>query len=80
MVNEVEVANYKCERRERDEGVEYVLSFKSEYGEGGHSGGPVLGTGGGVVAVITEGHPGWLRATEIGAVLTSLSIVFQTDV
>ena len=77
LVNVVEIGEYECEpARERDDGVEWVLRFKSEHGEGGHSGGPVLATGGGVVAVITEGHPGWLRATEVGALLASMSIAF----
>ena len=78
-MNVVEIANYGCEpARERDDGLEWVLRFKSEFVEGGHSGGPVLAIGGGVVAVITEGHPGWLRATEVRALLPCLKIAFPT--
>ena len=79
LVNVVEIGEYECETpRERDDGVECVLRFKSLFGEGGHSGGPVLATGGGVVAVITEGHPGWLRATEIRALLPYIGLAFPT--
>jgi len=45
------------------------MRFNSDFSEGGHSGGPVLADNGGVVAVMTEGHYGWVRATEIIALL-----------
>jgi|SRR6266542_4677957 len=57
------------EPKQRDDGVEQVLRFDSPWSEGGHSGGPVLGLGGGVIAVIVEGHEGWLRATSSHALL-----------
>ncbi|HUF09486.1 MAG TPA: serine protease [Rhodothermales bacterium] len=77
VVNVVEINAYECEpARERDDGVEWLLRFNSDWGEGGHSGGPVLSVGGGVVAVITEGHEGWLRATEIRGLLPAMRIEF----
>ena len=75
----VEIASYECEEpRERADGTEWVLRFNTNFSEGGHSGGPVLGTGGGVVAVITEGHNGWVRATEIRALLPYITFVFPS--
>ncbi|MEQ1598043.1 MAG: serine protease [Methylotenera sp.] len=66
----VDIPTYECEQpRERSDGTEWTLKFDSNLSEGGHSGGPVLATGGGVVAVMIEGHAGWLRATEIRALL-----------
>lgn len=73
----VDIPNYECEApRERADGTEWVLRFNTDFSEGGHSGGPVLGAGGGVVAFITEGHEGWVRATEIRALLPFVSFVF----
>jgi hypothetical protein len=79
IVAVVEVPTYECEpARERDDGVEFVLRFESGVSEGGHSGGPVLATGGGVLAVITEGHVGWVRATEIRALLPYVTFHFPS--
>jgi V8-like Glu-specific endopeptidase len=73
----IEIPTYECEEpRERTDGTEWVLRFNTQFSEGGHSGGPVLGAGGGVVAVITEGNPGWVRATEIRALLPYVSFAF----
>lgn len=77
LVAVVEIPEYECEApRERDDGPERVLRFNSDLSEGGHSGGPLLATGGGVVAVITEGHDGWVRATEIRALLPYVTFRF----
>ena len=67
VVAVVDIPSYECEpARERNDGTEWLLRFNSDLTEHGHSGGPVLATGGGVVAVIIEGSPGcWVRATEI---------------
>lgn len=46
--------------------------------EPGHSGGPVIGTWGGVVAVIIEGGSDerWFRATEINSLLPYVTFAF----
>jgi Trypsin-like peptidase domain len=64
------------EPRERDDGLEYLLRFDSPVSEPGHSGGPVLGLGGGVVAVITEGNEGWVRATGIETLMALVEMRF----
>jgi hypothetical protein len=46
------IPSYERERRIRDEGDESVIVFDAPWMEGGHSGGPVFGEGGGVVAVL----------------------------
>ena len=77
VVAVMEINQYECEPpRERSDGTEWVLRFGTDFSEGGHSGGPVLAVGGGVVAVITEGHEGWVRATEIRALLPYVSFAF----
>jgi hypothetical protein len=66
----IDIPSYTLEEpKERDDGVEHVLRFDSPSSEFGHSGGPVLGIGGGVIAVIVEGHDGWVRATSVQALL-----------
>jgi hypothetical protein len=75
LVAVVDIPEYECEGpRERSDGTEWVLRFPSQVAEGGHSGGPVLGAGGGVVAILTEGHTGWLRATEVRALLPYVTL------
>ncbi len=49
------VPNYQFETRSRDVGDEKLLFFDAPFAEGGHSGGPLLGEGAGVVAVVIEG-------------------------
>jgi hypothetical protein len=79
LVAVVEIPEYECEApRERDGCIEWVLRFNTDPSEGGHSGGPVLATGGGVVAIITEGHNGWVRATEIRALLPYVTFQFPS--
>lgn len=73
----VDLPSYTLEEpRERDDGLEQLLRFDSPVSEPGHSGGPVLGLGGGVVAVITEGHEGWARATGIETLMTLVEMHF----
>lgn len=65
--------------RERNDGTERLLRFEGLPYEPGHSGGPVIGTWGGVVGVIIEGdnkEGGWFRATEISALLPFVSFTF----
>jgi hypothetical protein len=70
-------ADFKCEEpRERHDGTEWVIRFDDPHCQPGHSGGPVLGMGGGVVAVITEGGEGWFRATEIQSLLPYVTFQF----
>lgn len=77
VVAVVDIPSYECDPpRERADGLEWILRFDSDLSEGGHSGGPVLGAGGGVVAVITEGHAGWVRATEIRSLLPYATLKF----
>lgn len=52
FVNQVE--SYEREGRMRDSGDESLIVFNAPWMEGGHSGGPVFGEGGGVVAVLIE--------------------------
>lgn len=52
VVNNVPV--FVMEQRERPEGVEELVVFEVDFAESGHSGGPVLGLGGGVVGVVIE--------------------------
>ena len=80
LVRVVDIPKYEIEaEKERDDGPERVLRFDSSFAEAGHSGGPVLGIGGGVLAVIVEGGPGWLRATEIHALLPYIHFCFPTE-
>jgi hypothetical protein len=65
--------------RLRDDGMEQLLRFEGTHYESGHSGGPVIGTWGGVVGVIIEGDNdkgSWFRATEISALLPYISFPF----
>ena len=48
------VPSYEREKRIRDTGEEALITFDAPWMEGGHSGGPVFGEGGGVVAVLIE--------------------------
>jgi hypothetical protein len=67
--------------RQRAEGTERLLRFEGLPYEPGHSGGPVIGTWGGVVGVIIEGdneNGSWFRATEISALLPYISFAFPS--
>lgn len=79
VVAVVDIPAYECEPpRERHDGTEWVMRFDSDLSETGHSGGPVLAAGGGVVAVITEGYQGWVRATEIRSLLPYVTMQFPS--
>ncbi len=49
-----QVTSYEREERTRNTGDESLIVFDAPWMEGGHSGGPVFGEGGGVVAVLIE--------------------------
>lgn len=75
-----DIPKYECdEPRERHDGTEWVIRFGSNFSEPGHSGGPVLAAGGGVVAIITQGHDVWCRATEIRCLLPYLTFQFEEN-
>lgn len=77
VVAVVDIPAYQLEDiRHRREGNEQLLRFQTPFAETGHSGGPVLGIGGGVMAVIVEGHEGWARATDIQALLPHVVMQF----
>ena len=75
-----DIPKYQLEPvRERQEGDEQLLRFESPFIEAGHSGGPVLAIGGGVVSVIIEGHTKWARATDIHSLMPYVKMHFPTD-
>jgi S1-C subfamily serine protease len=68
------VPSFSTERRERSDGYEDVVIFDSNFTEGGHSGGPVFGSGGGVVGVILEQYEtGKTHATALAPLLQQLT-------
>jgi Trypsin-like peptidase domain len=71
------VATFDTEQRDRPDGREELVIFQADFAEGGHSGGPVLGVGGGVVGVVIEyfdSGKGWrVRATAIEPLLRKLT-------
>jgi hypothetical protein len=74
------VQKWEIERRTR-KSVEEAILFPSEYVEGGHSGGPLLGLGGGVVGIVVEaiqsmGEP-YARGTSILSLLDGLEMCSQ---
>jgi len=50
----VAIPAFEIEVRERTDSNEELIVFESEFSEGGHSGGPIIGDGAGVVGVIIE--------------------------
>ena len=48
------IIEYEIEIRERDIGNETIISFEDNAAEGGNSGAPLCGEGGGVVGVIIQ--------------------------
>ncbi len=70
------VPSFWSERRDRTVGTEEVICFDAQFSEGGHSGGPVLGTGGGVIGVVIEnfreGDRLIARATSIAPIVARL--------
>ena len=77
------IQNYTVEHRERSN-VETLLHFPAKYAEGGNSGGPILGTGGAVVAVIIEKYTSeditYCRATDINVLLEGLAYNDQWEI
>jgi hypothetical protein len=66
------VPSFTTERRERSDGQEDLVVFESTLSESGHSGGPVFGSGGGVVGVIIENWETGSRATSLVPLLRDL--------
>lgn len=69
------IKDYEVEYRERSN-TETLLHFPAVYAEGGNSGGPILGEGGAVVAVIIQKYEDsgttYCRATDINILLEGL--------
>lgn len=74
------IPSYSKEERERDNETEQTIIFDAPDIEGGHSGGPILGAGGGVVGIIIDGISGENgsvgRATSVHALLKYLVFTF----
>lgn len=70
LVNRIE--SFQMETRERTTGNEDVVIFQAGLSESGFSGGPVLGSGGGVVGVVIEGWESGGRATVVEPLLRQL--------
>jgi S1-C subfamily serine protease len=72
-----QVSSFESERRDRSAGPEEIIRFDAPFSEGGHSGGPVLGTGGGVIGVVIEnlkeGERLIARATSIAPIVARLT-------
>lgn len=70
------ITSFSMECRERIDGTEDLVVFDSSFAESGHSGGPVFGSGGGVVGVVIQQFTGdggpRARATAIGPLLSQL--------
>lgn len=75
------IPSYTVETRERTGFLEELVVFDASYSEGGHSGGPILGSGGGVVGAIVENyHEGSrliARGTGVVALIESLGFPSQ---
>lgn len=70
------VKSWEIEHRSRINSEEEVIIFHSEHIEGGHSGGPLFGQGGGVVGIVIEtiyGQP-YARGTSILSLLDGIEI------
>ena len=74
-----EIRNFEVQIRERTSLSEETILFPAPESEGGHSGGPVFGPGGGVVGAIIEnygdGERVVARSTNIIPLVQSLSFV-----
>lgn len=71
LVNRIE--SFQMETRERTTGNEEVVIFQVGLTESGSSGGPVLGSGGGVVGVVIEAWESGGRATVVEPLLRQLA-------
>lgn len=70
------VASFEIEVRSRSSSDEETICFPAEYAEGGHSGGPVFGAGGGVIGLViqraSDGTRTFVRATSIAPLIAQL--------
>lgn len=70
------VLSFWSELRGLPVGTEEVICFDAQFSEGGHTGGPVLGTGGGVIGAVIEnfreGDRLIARATSIAPIVARL--------
>jgi S1-C subfamily serine protease len=75
-----DVPTFEYEKRERNFGVEELITFEAPYAEGGHSGGPILGDGGNVVGVViqsfSKNNKLHLRATSVSPLLNELILPY----
>jgi hypothetical protein len=75
-VNAIE--SFSIEVRERQELHEEIIVFDASFSEGGHSGGPIFGTGGGVVGAVIEnfyiGGRLKARATSLAPLVARLTL------
>jgi S1-C subfamily serine protease len=73
------VPSFWSEQRDRSAGTEEVIYFDAQFSEGGHSGGPVFGSGGGVIGVVIEnfreGDRVIARATSIAPIVARLNFL-----
>ena len=69
------IKKYEIEERHRSD-VETLLHFEADYAEGGNSGGPILDSGGSVIAVIIQKYEDncttYCRATDINIILKNI--------
>lgn len=72
------IPRFSVESRGRGTFTEELVVFDAPYSEGGHSGGPIFGVGGGVVGVIIQNFPGattlQARGTSLAPLLSHLKI------
>ena len=74
-----EIPSFQIEVRERAAFSEELMVFDASFSEGGHSGGPIFGSGGGVVGAIIEsfyaGQQLKARATSLLPLMAHLNFV-----
>lgn len=74
-----EIPSFAIEVRDRDYLNEEVIVFDAPFSEGGHSGGPIFGSGGGVVGAIIQnfyvGSQLRARGTSLAPVVARLSLL-----
>lgn len=74
-----EIPSFEVEVRERANLLEELVVFDASFSEGGHSGGPIFGAGGGVVGVIIQnfyaGDKLKARGTSVAPLISRLSFL-----
>lgn len=73
-----EIPDFITEVRERQDLNEEVITFDAPFSEGGHSGGPIFGSGGGIVGAIIEnfyvGEQLKARGTSLAPLIARLTL------